>query len=66
MAIEEDVNAEDDAFNDKLSSTDDVASVDFDDASFACGATAAIAVIEFSTRESLSGGIVSENHKFSP
>lgn len=62
LAIEGDVNAEDDASNAKFSSIGNVASVD---ASFACETTAVIAVLEFSTRESLSGTIASENHKFS-
>lgn len=61
LAIEEDVNAEDDASNDVFSSTGDVA---FVDVSFACETTV-ISVLEFSTRESLSGTIASENHKFS-
>lgn len=61
LAIEEDVNAEDGASNDKFSSTGNVASVDV---SFACETTV-IVVLEFSTRESLSGTIASENHKFS-
>jgi len=60
FAIEED--AEDDASNDKFSSTGDVAFVDFD-TSF--GFEAAAVVLEFSTRESLSG-MASENHKFFP
>jgi len=63
FAIEED--AEDDASNDKFSSTGDVAFVDFD-TSFACLLLeAAVVVLEFSTRESLSG-MASENHKFFP
>lgn len=65
FAVEEDVNAEDDASNDKFSSTGDVASVDFVDVSFACEATTVIVVLEFSTRESLSGAFASENYKFS-
>ena len=59
FATEEDVNTEDDASEDKFPSTGDV---DFNDASFACKAV--IVVSEFSTRESLSGAIASENHKF--
>lgn len=55
FAIEEDVNAEDPS-NDKFSSTSNVASVD---ASFVCETTVMIVVLEFSTRESLSGTIAS-------
>lgn len=66
FAIEEDINVEDDASNDKFSSTGNIASVDFDNVSFACEATTVTVVLEFSTRESLSGAIASENHKFSP
>lgn len=65
FVTEEDVNTDDDASKDKFSSTGDVAFTDFNDASFACEATA-IVVSEFSTREPLSGAIASENHKFAP